>query len=174
MRGAMRCISCILPCGALDVVRVVHANGRVEEISHEVQAWEIMQAHPKHVLRELPAASEVAEGRRGPIVLPPTAELRRGRIYFLVPLSAPKEKAHQVPAAAAAAAAAKRSAKKPKKPQGEGRGGEHDTARLLASERYLSEIMSEKASTHRDRRRGRVGVWRPHLASISEVSSTDF
>lgn len=169
MRGMIRgCISCILPCGALDVVRVVHANGRVEEISHEVQAWEVMRAHPKHALRELMPAGGP---RPGPVTLPPTAELRRGRIYFLVPVSSPKEKAQRTPAASVTA---KRStSKKKKKPQAEeGRtGGANDMERFLASDRYLSEILSEKASTHRDRQKGRVGVWRPHLESISEVSS---
>uniref|UniRef100_R7W6D3 Uncharacterized protein n=1 Tax=Aegilops tauschii TaxID=37682 RepID=R7W6D3_AEGTA len=89
------CIACILPCGALDVVRIVHSNGRVEEISEPVLAGEIMKAYPKHS----------AEGEK---------------------------------------------------------------ERLLANERYLSEIMKEKASTARDRRRGRVAVWRPHLESITE------
>ena len=45
---------------------------------------------------------------------------------------------------------------------------EAEKERLLANERYLSEIMKEKASTARDRRRGRVAVWRPHLESITE------
>lgn len=40
---------------------------------------------------------------------------------------------------------------------------------LVVSDRYLSEILSEKLSTgQKDKRRGRVGVWRPHLESISE------
>ncbi|KAL8500900.1 hypothetical protein ACS0TY_020475 [Phlomoides rotata] len=42
-------------------------------------------------------------------------------------------------------------------------------ANLLLSDRYLSEILSEKISTQRARRRGCVGVWRPHLESISET-----
>ncbi|KAG0487343.1 hypothetical protein HPP92_009438 [Vanilla planifolia] len=56
MKETIRCcISCILPCGALDVVRIVHANGRVEEIGggrRHVLAAEVMQAYPKHVLRK--------------------------------------------------------------------------------------------------------------------------
>lgn len=40
---------------------------------------------------------------------------------------------------------------------------------LVVSDRYLSEILSEKLTTgQKDKRRGRVGVWRPHLESISE------
>ncbi|URE40040.1 hypothetical protein MUK42_35442 [Musa troglodytarum] len=38
------CVSCILPCGALDVIRIVHVSGRVEEISGAVTAGDIMQA----------------------------------------------------------------------------------------------------------------------------------
>uniref|UniRef100_A0A1D1XYG9 Uncharacterized protein n=1 Tax=Anthurium amnicola TaxID=1678845 RepID=A0A1D1XYG9_9ARAE len=152
-----RCISCILPCGALDVVRIVHADGLVEEISHAVLAGEVMQAHPKHVLRELPSASEEGEGPRGPVVLPPTAELERGKIYFLAPVPT--------------AGAGKRRTKKRKKMQAaEVRGGtNNDTATLLVSDQYLSDILSEKVSAHMEGRRGRAGVWRPHLESISEV-----
>ncbi|KAB8083597.1 hypothetical protein EE612_005843 [Oryza sativa] len=51
------CIACILPCGALDVVRIVHSNGRVEEISGPVLAGEIMKAYPKH------AQCRAAEGQ---------------------------------------------------------------------------------------------------------------
>ncbi|CAI0476094.1 unnamed protein product [Linum tenue] len=40
---------------------------------------------------------------------------------------------------------------------------------VSSDDRYLSEIMSEKQRDHR--RRGRAGVWRPHLESISESAS---
>ncbi|RYR15380.1 hypothetical protein Ahy_B04g072122 [Arachis hypogaea] len=34
MKNSIRgCISCILPCGALDVIRIVHSNGRIEELT---------------------------------------------------------------------------------------------------------------------------------------------
>ncbi|KAL9321114.1 hypothetical protein ACSQ67_012953 [Phaseolus vulgaris] len=90
MRNSIRCcISCILPCGALDVIRIVHSNGRVEEISGTVKASEIMKAHPKHVLKK-PSSPSTQDGVVPKIVVvPPDADLQRGKIYFLMPLPSP-------------------------------------------------------------------------------------
>ncbi|KAK6154777.1 hypothetical protein DH2020_009025 [Rehmannia glutinosa] len=167
MKNAIRCcISCILPCGALDVIRIVHTNGRVEEISGaSVKAAEIMKLHPKHVLKKPSSPSE--EGMCPKIVVvPPDAELKRGKIYFLMPLPPPPPEKNR-----------SRSSEKRKKEKSESdykntarnRSGNISVENLLISDRYLSEILSEKISTQRDRRRGRVGVWRPHLESISET-----
>ncbi|XP_057949155.1 uncharacterized protein LOC131144489 [Malania oleifera] len=158
MKNTIRCcISCILPCGALDVIRIVHSNGRVEEISGTVQAAEIMKAHPKHVLKKSASPSASEEGVVPKIVIvPPDAKLQRGKIYFLMP--APEK------------TRSKSSARR-KKRESESNGTGNSMANLLVSDRYLSEILSEKLSTQRDRRRGRVGVWRPHLESISEAPS---
>lgn len=162
MRNSIRCcISCILPCGALDVIRIVHTNGRVEEISGAVTAAEIMKLHPKHVLKK--PSSPSADGMCPKIiVVPPHAELQRGKIYFLMPLSPPPEKS--------------RPTKRKKKEAahsngGGGGGGNNSVADLLISDRYLSEILSEKVSSQRDRRRGRVRIWRPNLDSICEGAS---
>ncbi|GER24502.1 Ypt/Rab-GAP domain of gyp1p superfamily protein [Striga asiatica] len=94
MKNAIRCcISCILPCGALDVIRIVHANGRVEEISGTVSAAEIMKLHPKHVLKKPssspPPPSAAGGAGRRIVVVPPDAELQRGKIYFLMPAPPP-------------------------------------------------------------------------------------
>ncbi|KHN06400.1 hypothetical protein glysoja_010744 [Glycine soja] len=64
MRNCIRCcISCILPCGALDVIRIVHSNGRVEEIGGTIKASDVMKAHPKHVLKKpCSSAADAAEG----------------------------------------------------------------------------------------------------------------
>ncbi|OEL31713.1 Phosphatidate cytidylyltransferase 1 [Dichanthelium oligosanthes] len=197
------CIACILPCGALDVVRIVHSNGRVEEISGgPVLAGEIMKAYPKHVLRKPPSTCP-ADGGGGivvqkPVILPPNAELQKGKIYFLMPVMAAPAAAEKAPAksaalqappahASAAAAARRRRRRKDHTAAREaapassatagpaaGGGAEGEKERLLANERYLSEIMKEKASTARDRRRGRVAVWRPHLESITEDDLFDF
>ncbi|KAL0442653.1 UNVERIFIED_CONTAM: hypothetical protein Slati_1988000 [Sesamum latifolium] len=165
MKNAIRCcISCILPCGALDVIRIVHANGRVEEISGTVKAAEIMKLHPKHVLKK--PSSPSAEGVCPKIVVvPPDAELQRGKIYFLMPLPPAPEKTRS-----------KTSTKRKKKESDNNNspaksGGNISVTNLLISDRYLSEILSEKVSSQRDRRRGRIGVWRPHLESISETPS---
>ncbi|XP_047951426.1 uncharacterized protein LOC125196823 [Salvia hispanica] len=148
MKSAIRCcISCILPCGALDVLRIVHTNGRVEEISGAVTAAEIMKLHRKHVLKK-PSESGI---------VPPDAQLKRGKIYFLMPLPPPPEKSRSKRKRRDSARTTEKT------------GCSISMANLLISDRYLSEILSEKISTQRDRRRGRVGVWRPHLESISET-----
>lgn len=179
MRNSIRCcISCILPCGALDVIRIVHCNGRVEEISGSIKASEIMKAHPKHVLKK-PSSPSAEDGVVPKIVVvPPDAELQRGKIYFLMPLpSPPPEKNHRN----------RSSGKKKRKEQSErttnSRSNSFHSSNnndnisvaslFVSSDRYLTEILSEKLSTQRDRRRGRVAVWRPHLESISESPSSD-
>nr|GMD08353.1 phosphatidylinositol 4-phosphate 5-kinase MSS4-like protein [Ipomoea batatas] len=170
MKNALRCcISCILPCGALDVIRIVHSNGRVEEISGTVKAAEIMKMHPKHVLKK-PSSPSPADGDQGRpacpkiIVVPPDAQLQRGKIYFLIPVAPPPNQPEKSRTRSSAATAARRRKK-----------SSEDIAAAVAnnvvvstSDQYLSEILSEKLSAPRDRRRGRVGVWRPNLQSISE------
>uniref|UniRef100_A0A7N0ZY21 Uncharacterized protein n=1 Tax=Kalanchoe fedtschenkoi TaxID=63787 RepID=A0A7N0ZY21_KALFE len=178
MKKALRCcISCILPCGALDVIRIVHANGRVEEITGSVTACEVMKAYPKHVLKKPTSSIEFSEGGGAAaiVILPPDAQLQRGKIYFLMPVAAPAQP---------------KSARRRRRSGGDqsGRGGDDDRMRPIdgsstkritsslspsptsspSSDQYLSEILSEKLSTQRERRRGRVGVWRPHLESICE------
>lgn len=152
------------------MIRVVHCNGRVEEISGSIRASEIMKAHPKHVLKK-PSSSPSDHGGVVPkiVIVPPDAELQRGKIYFLMPV--PSEKTTKTRSLSTA---------KVKKRKVEA--GNNDSANsvvmnsiamtnLLISDQYLSEILSEKVSTQRDRRRGRVGVWRPHLESICESPS---
>lgn len=161
MKKTIRCcISCILPCGALDVIRIVHANGRVDEISGTVRASDIMKAHPKHVLKK---PSSPSDGGICPniVIVPPEAELQRGKIYFLMRVaSSTMDKT--------------RSRKKKKKREGENKAtnnvsnNNNSVTNFLTSNRYLSEILSEKVS---DQRRGRASVWRPHLASICETPS---
>ncbi|KAG4195792.1 hypothetical protein ERO13_A06G131100v2 [Gossypium hirsutum] len=189
MKNTIRCcISCILPCGALDVIRIVHSNGRVEEISGSIKASDIMKAYPKHVLKK-PSSSSSDDGMVPKIVIvPPDAELQRGKIYFLIPLPSTPDKTRSKTSS---------TTKKKKRDRldtttnnngggasSNGRNRQHNHSRsmsnanknnntismsnLLISDQYLSEILSEKLSTQRDRRRGRVGVWRPHLESISE------
>ncbi|XLR20472.1 hypothetical protein S83_048384 [Arachis hypogaea] len=54
MKNSIRgCISCILPCGALDVIRIVHSNGRIEELTtRTINAADVMRAHPNHILKK--------------------------------------------------------------------------------------------------------------------------
>lgn len=166
MKNTIRCcISCILPCGALDVIRIVHSNGRVEEISRTILAGEIMRAHPKHVLKK---PSSPSDGGVVPkiMIVPPDAELQRGKIYFLMPVSTLPDK-HR---SKSSSSSSKRKKKK-KEVENSTNSSTISVTNLLISDRYLTEILSEKTATQRDRRRGRVGVWRPHLESICETAS---
>ncbi|EOY27994.1 PADRE domain - like 10 [Theobroma cacao] len=193
MKNTIRCcISCILPCGALDVIRIVHSNGRVEEISGTIKASEIMKAHPKHVLKK--PSSPADDGMVPKIVIvPPDAELQRGKIYFLMPVPSTPQKTRSK--SSSTTKKKKResldnsnSSSNNNRNSNGGNSNSHSRqhrhsrsmsnanknnsismSNLLISDQYLSEILSEKLSTQRDRRRGRVGVWRPHLESISET-----
>jgi hypothetical protein len=180
MRNSIRCcISCILPCGSLDVIRIVHCNGRVEEISGSIKASEIMKTYPKHVLKK-PSSPSTQDGGVVPkiVVVPPDADLQRGKIYFLMPLPSPPppEKSHRQ---------SKNSSgrKKRSKEQNNSRSNsnnsninniENSATLVVSSDQYLSEILSEKLSCQREKRRGRVAVWRPHLESISESPTNHF
>ncbi|XP_030972053.1 uncharacterized protein LOC115992124 [Quercus lobata] len=168
MKNTIRCcISCILPCGALDVIRIVHSNGRVEEISGTIRASEVMKAHPKHVLKKPSSSSN--EGCVPKIVIvPPDAELQRGKIYFLMPVP---EKTRSKSSSTSSTKKKRRSSTTTEAENNNNANNAVSMTNLLISDQYLSEILSEKLSTQRDRRRGRVGVWRPNLESICESPS---
>ncbi|KAJ8761089.1 hypothetical protein K2173_000768 [Erythroxylum novogranatense] len=177
MKNTVRCcVSCILPCGALDVIRIVHTNGRVEEISGTIRAGEVMKAHPKHVLKR---PSSPSEDNMVPniVIVPPDAELQRGKIYFLMPVpSTPDTKSSTRSSRGSGARRKRRESGNTISTANDGSNNLSSNidnsisipTKLLISDQYLSEILSERLSTQRDRRRGRVGVWRPHLESISE------
>ncbi|XWS29078.1 hypothetical protein CRYUN_Cryun25bG0126000 [Craigia yunnanensis] len=143
------CLACVLPCGALDLIRIVHLNGYVEEITGPITAGEILKTNPNHVLSK-PCSQGVV---RKILILSPESELKKGSIYFLIPSSSLPEKKKS-------GTHHKKSSKKIKKCSNE----------ISDCDRYLANvhISEKKCSSHRDRRNGRVVVWRPHLASISE------
>ncbi|CAN6559282.1 hypothetical protein ACFX13_029804 [Malus domestica] len=149
MGNSLRCcLACVLPCGALDLIRIVHLNGYVEEISHPVTAGEILEANPNHVLSK-PSSQGVV---RKILILSPESELKRGSIYFLIPSSSVPEKRKK-----SKSNGIKKPSKKSSKSQSD------------STDRYLTEIVTEKKFTsRRDRRAGRVAVWRPNLESITE------
>ncbi|CAL9207389.1 unnamed protein product [Musa hybrid cultivar] len=150
MGNSLRCcLACVLPCGALDVIRIVHLNGRVEEYSRQVSAGEILAANPNHIISK-PCSQGVT---RKILIVSPDSDLKRGHIYFLIP-----ESAFPGPAGK------ERKKKRHQKTSGDvaAKESDHDNDRLSA-------IVSEKKACHRRRRSGRVGVWRPRLESISEV-----
>jgi|UniRef100_A0A2N9EI03 hypothetical protein len=148
MGNSLRCcLACVLPCGALDLIRIVHLNGYVEELTGPVTAGEILKANPNHILSK-PCSQGVV---RKILILSPESELKRGSIYFLIPSSSLSDKKKS-------GNNHKKSSKKTKK----------CTTNVSDCDRYLADIIAEKKSSRRDRRTGRVGVWRPHLESISE------
>ncbi|KAG6629015.1 uncharacterized protein LOC122294787 [Carya illinoinensis] len=155
MDNSLRCcLACVLHCGALDLIRIVHLNGYVEEITHPVTAGEILEANPNHVLSK-PCSQGVV---RKILIVSPDSVLKRGSIYFLIPASSLPEKKKR-------GNNLSKSSKKSKKCS-----GTSDVDHVSNCDRYLSDIISDKKpSRRRDRRTGQVGgVWEPHLESISE------
>ncbi|OAY58925.1 uncharacterized protein LOC110609659 [Manihot esculenta] len=153
MGNSLRCcLACVLPCGALDLIRIVHLSGYVEEITHPTTAGEILKANPNHVLTK-PSSQGVV---RKILILSPESELKRGSIYFLIPASSlPSEK--------------KKIAGGNKKNSSSRKTKKCNTEYLPDCDRYLTDIISSNnKSSRRDRRTCRVGAWRPHLESISE------
>lgn len=171
MKDTIRCcISCILPCGALDVIRIIHSNGYVEEISGTIRAAEIMKLHPKHVLKKPSSPSYTDEGTvtcPKIIILPPEAELKRGKIYFLMPVP-PSSLSEKTRTKSSSTTSKKKNVVGNNNTIANNNETNNILTNLLGNDRYLTEIMSEKV---KDKRRGRAGVWRPHLESISEATS---
>jgi len=160
----------MVPCGALDVVRIVHLSGHVDEFSCPVAAASVLAANPNHTLTTAwsPTGAPGCASKKL-VIVSPDSELKRGRIYFLIP--------------SATLPADRRSKKQggSKKSCGGGkRPGRHHHAKKSAGDtaeqdNYLRELLSEKTASsggHRRRRSGaRVGVWRPQLESIVEEAS---
>ncbi|CAJ2640409.1 hypothetical protein L195_g052228 [Trifolium pratense] len=158
MGNSLRCcLACVLPCGALDLIRIVHLNGCVDEITHSITAGEILKANPNHILSK-PSSQGVV---RRILIISPETELKRGSIYFLIPeTSLPENKRNGSIVSdshinkKSSLSSKKRSTKCSDDGEGEDKNG------------HLQ--YKEKKSSRRDRKKGRVGIWRPHLASISE------
>ncbi|RLN30343.1 uncharacterized protein C2845_PM05G34650 [Panicum miliaceum] len=163
MGNSLRCcLACMLPCGALDVVRVVHLSGHVDEFACPLAAADVLAAHPNHALTDAWSAGAT----RKIVILSPNSELKRGRIYFLIPsaCSAP----------AAEMRKHHRGGRAGRKKHGHGHGLRKVAASGTAEQdNYLRELLSEKReASHRRRRSGaRPGVWRPRLESIAEEPS---
>ncbi|XP_047312418.1 uncharacterized protein LOC124915698 [Impatiens glandulifera] len=152
MGNSLRCcLACVLPCGALDLIRIVHLNGTVEEFTSPVTAGEVIKNNPNHVLSK-PSSQGVV---RRILILSPETELKRGSFYFLIPESSlPENKKRRLQ---------KKSLNDNKDAK------KHEYSIPEEADRFLTPIKSEKkSSSRRDRKSGRVGVWRPHLESILE------
>lgn len=166
MGNSLRCcLACVLPCGALDLIRIVHLNGYVEEITRSITAGEILRANPNHVLSK-PCSQGVV---RKILILSPESELKRGSIYFLIPeTSLPEKKRRR-----------KDGGHRRKKtlinnnnnPSADVKADDDQCVKLC--DKYLEEVVSSTTGKeHRHRRRhsrsASVSTWRPHLHSISE------
>ncbi|CAL5426938.1 unnamed protein product [Camellia sinensis] len=150
MGNSLRCcLACVLPCGALDLIRIVHLNGHVQEITSPVTAGEVLKNNPNHVLTK-PSSQGVVRRIQ---ILSPDSELKRGTIYFLIPTSSLPEKKNM----------------KTHHNNNINPNKSSNSMKISKIKCNPDEILvSEKKSSRRDRRSRRVGVWRPHLQSISE------
>ncbi|KAL8548981.1 hypothetical protein ACS0TY_008032 [Phlomoides rotata] len=149
MGNSLRCcLACVLPCGALDLIRIVHINGCVEELTGRVTAGEVMEHNPNHVL-----TTPCSQGMtRRILILSPESELKRGSIYFLIPASLPADKNNKI--------LKKLSSSKKKSPE---------TISVELPEIVAEKLPAKKSSSkRRERSRSNVGVWKPYLESISE------
>ncbi|CAL4953860.1 unnamed protein product [Urochloa decumbens] len=172
MGNSLRCcLACMVPCGALDVVRIVHLSGHVDEFSCPVAAASVLAANPNHTLTTAwsPSGAPGCASKKL-VIVSPDSELKRGRIYFLIP---------------SATLPADRRSKKQQGGSKKGGGGKRPSRRhhdkksagdTAEQDNCLRELLSEKTAAssggHRRRRSGaRVGVWRPQLESIVEEAS---
>ncbi|KAJ1699074.1 hypothetical protein LUZ63_007586 [Rhynchospora breviuscula] len=144
------CLACLLPCGAFDLIRIVHLNGQVDEYSNSITVREILAANPNHLLSR-PCSQG---GTHRILIVSAESELKRGQIYFLIPASTVPEK----------------KAKKHKKKSLSSCGSVANN-KVSNGDNYLAEIFRESKRTHHHRRRSvRGAVWRPNLESIPEES----
>ena len=164
MGNSLRCcLACVLPCGALDLIRIVHLNGHIDEITRSITAGEILQANPNHVLSK-PCSQGVV---RKILILSPESELKRGSIYFLIPDSSLPEKKRR-------RKDSHRQSKTLNNSPSVDAPKDDDQSVKLCAEKYLEEVVSSTSTSkeHRHRRRHSrsvsVSSWQPHLDSISE------
>ncbi|CAN8247477.1 unnamed protein product [Cochlearia groenlandica] len=168
MGNSLRCcLACVLPCGALDLIRIVHLNGHVDEITSPITAREILDANPNHVLSK-PCSQGVV---RKILILSPEFELKRGSIYFLIPdTSLPEKKKNNKKVQDL------RRRRKTLENINDNEIKPNKDLDLKKSEKYLEDVMlssssemcpSGKENRHR-RKHSRSVSWQPHLDSIVE------
>jgi hypothetical protein len=182
MGNSLRCcLACVLPCGALDLVRIVHLSGRVDEYGRAVSAGEVLAAHPNHVLSR-PCSSPQGVGVRRILIVSPDSELERGEIYFLIPAaSVPDAKK-----AAAAGGGGGGAATPTRHVRSKSEGSVVAAAAITITDRQLGGAESppekeaakkkqqqhKRAASQQHRRRMSTGShaapWQPHLACIAE------
>ncbi|GKE20229.1 hypothetical protein Tco_1431741 [Tanacetum coccineum] len=141
MGNSLRCcLSCLIPCGALDLIRIVHLNGTVDEITRPITAGEVLSNYPNYVLSK-PSSQGVV---RKILILSSSTELKRGDIYFLIPASSIPEN--------------KRKTKR----------GNTEKVMTESVKLKVNVVVEKKVRRQRVRRSVDGGDWRPHLDSICE------
>lgn len=174
MGNSLRCcLACMVPCGALDVVRILHLSGRVDEFSCPVAAASVLAANPNHTLTTAWSPSGAPGCASSKLVIvSPGSDLKRGRIYFLIPSATLPADRRAKKQGGCGGSSKKSSSKQRPSRRHHAKKSAGDTAE---QDNYLRELLSEKAASsggHRRRRSGaRVGVWRPQLESIVEEAS---
>ncbi|KAF3662977.1 putative pentatricopeptide repeat-containing protein, chloroplastic-like [Capsicum annuum] len=164
MGNSLRCcLACVLPCGALDLIRIVHLNGHVEEITSPITAYEALKNYPNHVLSKPCSQGTMA---RRILILSPNSELKRGNIYFLIPASSvPSEKKKF---------GTDTSIKKSSKVGIKNISTNNKKCHVSILDDHDHDLTDsatpklKKSTSHRRNTSGKVVVWRPHLESISE------
>ena len=194
MGNSLRCcLACVLPCGALDLIRIVHLNGYVEEITRPVTAGEILQSYPNHVLTKPCSNGNNMVGKI--MILSSESKLKRGTIYFLIPdssLPSDHSKSRK------SSSKNKINDRKIYDNHGIGKSkvcdvpdndqSDNNNNNITKNSKFLSLDLStmdnkennvvfetklkskSKSGKHQRRRssRGKSGIWHPHLESITE------
>ncbi|KAJ8650850.1 hypothetical protein MRB53_003873 [Persea americana] len=155
MGNSLRCcLACFLPCGALDVIRIVHLNGHVEELSHPILVKEVINANPNHVLT-MPCPQGLGHKI---LILSPNSELKRGHFYFLIPASAIPNNNKSTNTT--------NKKRKPSSKLHKIKTMEEEDAKSIPPR---IKGLSEKKRSCRDQRQASgIGIWRPNLESIYE------
>ncbi|KAL6626816.1 hypothetical protein ACP70R_030542 [Stipagrostis hirtigluma subsp. patula] len=171
MGNSLRCcLACVLPCGALDLVRIVHLSGRVDEYGRAVSAGEVLAAHPNHVLSR-PCSSQQGVVRRI-LIVSPDSELERGEIYFLIPAASVPDAKKGGGGGGGGGAVAARHVRS--KSEGSVVVGDHLALGAASPEKpppaTTTTAKRKKAQQHRRRMStgSHASPWQPHLACIAE------
>ncbi|KAK4717653.1 hypothetical protein R3W88_015991 [Solanum pinnatisectum] len=165
MGNSLRCcLACVLPCGALDLIRIVHLNGHVEEVTSPITAYEVLKNYPNHVLSKPCSQGTMA---RRILILSPESELKRGSIYFLIPASSVPEKKKSGITSSTIKKSPKNSITTTKTTNNKKCHVSIPEDRDFSSDDSTMPKL-KKSLSHRRSKSGKVVVWRPHLTSISE------
>lgn len=177
MGNSLRCcLACVLPCGALDLVRIVHLSGRVDEYGRAVSAGEVLAAHPDHVLSR-PCASTRQQGvPRIVIIVSPEAELERGEIYFLIPAASvpadAKKKTKRTSAGATEEDRRRHRQHVRSKSAGSAVVDVEDRLGLASPETETERKEQQQQHRRRMSTGSHAASWHPHLSRIAEDASS--